>query len=639
MKKVNSTLVLMRRELGRKSILDFAKIYFSDYMTDPASPPCSFHQEICDILIEMADKRKRNLAVAAPRGHAKSTVVSLFYAVWSICYQKENYIVLFSATQSQAVNLMSGIKSALENNEKLMNDFPEVCHVGEGTDQQKWTQQEIETKNGIKVHALGCEQEARSFKFGRHRPTLVIFDDIDGDKNTYSPDARSKLLKWFKGTVRFMGSKNTNMVAVGTLLHTESLLSRFVKHNEFQNWNYKIIYKAVILDAKREDLWEKWSKIAFFEEKYKGRIAKYQFDDEHLDFDAILPNLIKRGYITEDRYVVDSFDGLDEVFKSWFPEFSQNQFKQIEILLNFFRKEEGGGKAADSYFNEHRELMLEGSKVLWEQEYDYYSLMKIKKMEGPYEFNREMQNDPKSLEDCYFNPEKFQYWTKKYAAEADLVNDLKDELDFFGGCDPQGEGKDKKGDYSAIVIIARHRKEGIFYILRADIKKRTPQEFIEDVVNCHRGRTFSGFVVEANCFQSLFIHSIRAQAAQEGVHLSIQPIQNNVNKEHRIRQLGNYITPGWLRFSKDHERLLEQLADFPMDSSHDDGPDALEMALRCANLTAPGATWLSLNSPHGSPAAGGVLPENVRDPNRREYGRDYDIYNDKTDNDPWDDDD
>jgi len=620
--------------MGKKSILDFAQIYFPDYIT---SPTCSFHKEICDILIEMADKRKRNLAVAAPRAHAKSTVVSLFYAVWSICYAKENYIVLFSATQSQAINLMSGIKGALENNEKLMNDFPEICHTGEGIDQQKWTQQEIETKNGIKVHALGCEQEARGFKSGRHRPTLVIFDDVDGDKNTYSLESRSKLLKWFKSTIRYAGSKKTNMVAVGTLLHTESLLSRFVNRNEFQNWNNKVIYRAVISDAKREDLWEKWVKIRFFQEKYKGTIAKYQFDEENLDFSAIFPKLRERNYVAEDNHVASGFDVLDEGFKGYFPDYSERQFLLLEMLLKYFREEQDGLKAADSFFNDHRELMEEGAKVLWPEEYDYYSLMKIKKIEGPYEFNREMQNDPRSLEDCYFDPEKFEYWTKKYPTEADLINDLGDELDFFGACDPSmgpkmgvnaGKRKGKDRDYSAIIVLARHRKENIFYVLKADIKVRTPEELVQDIVNCHRGRTFSGFVFETNVFQGLFIPSIRTLAAHEGVHTSIQPINSNGNKEYRIRQLGNYITPGWIRFSREHERLLEQLKDFPM-SSHDDGPDALEMVLRCANQTLPGTVWGSLTSDDGSSQLK-ILPENVRDPNKKNYGKDYDPTDDST---------
>lgn len=631
MNKALDALRLARRKAGSEDILTFAKLYFKDHME---SDPCSFHKEICEILIGMADKRKRNLAVAAPRGHAKSTVGGLFYAVWSICYAKENYILLFSATERQATSLISNIKKALESNEKLMRDFPEVCHVGEGLDKYKWTQHEIETKNGIKVEAFGCLQEVRSFKFGPHRPSLIIFDDIDGDKNTYSAESRDKLLKWFKGTIRFMGSsKKTNMIAVGTLLHTESLLSKFINDNQFQNWNERKPYKAVIQDAKREDLWDWWLKIVFFDEKYKGKIARYQFEDENLDFDAIFPKLIEKGYVMEDHHVSTGFNGLYDEFKGWFPEYKDRQFKEIELILKHFSKEEGGLKSADSFFNDNKELMLEGAEVLWEEEYDYYSLMKIKKIEGPFEFNTEMQNDPRNREDCYFNLQKFKYWSDKYPSEADLVADLKDDIDYFGACDPSMGGKGKNADYSAIIVLARHKKENIFYVVRADIKQRPPEELIEDIVNCHRNRTFAGFVLEANMFQGLFIHSIKTQAAQEGVHTSIQPIHNSLNKERRIRQLDNWITPGWVRFCKDHDRLLEQLQDFPM-GSHDDGPDALEMALRCANMTPPGTIWAGLTSAHGSKELK-LLPENVRDPDKREYGDDYDTNNDKTKSSQW----
>ncbi|MFA6602087.1 MAG: phage terminase large subunit, partial [Candidatus Paceibacterota bacterium] len=612
------------REMGRKSILDFAQLYFSEYMT---SKPAAFHEEICKVLIEMSDQRKRNLAVAAPRGHAKSTLVSLFYVVWSICYGKESYIVLFSSSSGQAISLMADIKTAFETNDKLIRDFPEVSHIGDGSVRQQWTQQAIVTQNDIKVQALGCEQNMRGFRSGRNRPTLVILDDVDGDRNTYTAETRDKVLKWFKGTVRYMGSpKRTNMIAVGTLLHTESLLAKFINQNEFQNWETKLLYKAVIENAKREDLWEQWRKIVFFQEKYKGKASKYLFDDAGLDYDALIPFINKRNYIDERGHVVEWFSGLDDVFKGMCPELSEDQFQKLENILMFIKNNEEGMLAADCFFYDHKKDMLLGSKVLWEAEHDYYSLMKIKKIEGSHEFNREMQNDPKSAEECFFNPEKFEYWTKKYENEVELVNTFKDDLEYFGACDPSMGKKTRNADYSAIIILARHRKVNVFYVLRAEIKQRTPDELIQDIVNCHRGRTFSGFVFEANLFQGLFIPSIRTYSAQEGVHTSILPIHNTTNKERRIRQLANFITPGWLRFSKDHEKLLEQFQDFPM-GSHDDGPDALEMALRCANSTKPGTLWAGLNSNDGSPQ---VLSPFCRDPNAREYGSNYDITDDST---------
>ncbi len=618
-----------RRAAGRKSILAFAHIYFSRYMK---SAPCSFHEEICKALIDLSEKRGHNLAIAAPRGHAKSTIVSLFYAVWSICYAKENCILLFSATRDQAVNLMNDIKKALEDNEELIRDFPEVCHPGKDLYKYQWTQQQIETRNGVKVRAFGYKEESRGFRSGEDRPTLMIFDDIDGEKNTFSPEARSNLLKWFKSAIRWAGDKRTNKIAIGTLLHSESLLSKILNSNDFLTWDRMPIYKAVIEDAKREDLWDRWLKIVFHGERYQGKISRHQFGEENLDFEAIFPLIIEKGYINENGYVNESFSGLDEAFKSKLPELNERQFEKIESLLRFLNQPQDGLKSADNFFYDNKEQLLLGSKVLWEQEYDYYSLMKVKKIEGPIEFNREMQNDPKNPEDCVFNPDKFTYWTDKYQTEADLINNFRDEFEYFGGCDPSmGGGKGKNADYSAIIVLARHIRENIFYVVKADIKRRPPEELIQDIVNCHRMYAFSNFAMEANLFQGLFIHSITKQAAQDGVHTAIQPIHNIVNKEQRIKQLANYITEGWIKFSKEHERLLEQLSDFPM-GAHDDGPDALEMVLRSAHNTKPGMKWIDLTN---NPKPG--LTKYTKDPNQKEYGPQYDPYNDKAKGQEYDD--
>jgi predicted phage terminase large subunit-like protein len=76
-----------------------------------------------------------------------------------------------------------------------------------------------------------------------------------------------------------------------------------------------------------------------------------------------------------------------------------------------------------------------------------------------------------------------------------------------------------------------------------------------------------------------------AEFRRQGI-LAARPvaIENHTAKQIRIRRLGPYLSSRRLRFKSDSpgtRLLVEQLQEFPI-GDHDDGPDALEMALRLA---------------------------------------------------------
>ena len=76
-----------------------------------------------------------------------------------------------------------------------------------------------------------------------------------------------------------------------------------------------------------------------------------------------------------------------------------------------------------------------------------------------------------------------------------------------------------------------------------------------------------------------------SEFARQGIsHTVPAAIHNSANKLLRIRRLGPYLSQRRLRFlasSPSSHLLVDQLRDFPT-GAHDDGPDALEMALRLA---------------------------------------------------------
>lgn len=508
MAQTSDKLKLLRRELCRDSILDFAKIYFPQYMTTSS---CSFHEEICNELMGISERRDSRIAIAAPRGYAKSTVVTLFYVAWSICYEKEKFILILSATAKQARTLLSDIAKALVSNKKLLEDFSDVFAKKDSV-KTKWTQDEIITNNDIKVMALGSEQDLRGLKQYQDRPTLVILDDVDSEKNTYNAACREKLFNWFIKTVLKAGAKDFNAVAVGTLLHQDSLLSRLIKPEEFPDWK-KMIYRAVLSFSNNVELWKTWSNILF-----------------------------SRGDLYEEAC---------------------------------------GLKAADKFFEAHKQEMLDGTEVLWPQMEDYYKLMKIRETEGAFSFDSEKQNDPKNAQECRYDPEKFFYWDDEFSTVEQLLASFNGDYSIIAACDPSVGVISARADYSAIIVLAKHR--GKLYVIDENIMQRPQEDLVQAIINfCKIRRPMDKFVIEENLFPELLVKYVRERATHENVLVPLSEVRNTKNKELRIFGMETFITTGVILFSRRQQILMDQLKYFPR-GDHDDGPDALEMALREAD--------------------------------------------------------
>ena len=129
--------------------------------------------------------------------------------------------------------------------------------------------------------------------------------------------------------------------------------------------------------------------------------------------------------------------------------------------------------------------------------------------------------------------------------------------------------------------LLRDTRTGILYVLDADIRRRKPDAIIEDVIAYHKRRNYQRFAMETNQFQKFLSDELERRSQQVGAYIPIRGINNTTDKLGRIQRLQPLISSGALRFSRRQVTLLEQLRQFPM-GAHDDGPDALEMAVSAA---------------------------------------------------------
>ncbi len=499
-------LAQLRRTQAERSLLVFAKCYFPHHVPLPLS---AAHQQLYSLLAEISTQRGKKVAVAAPRDFGKSTTITTIYVLYSMCFQREQFIVLLGDTASQATQTLENVKRELVHNRRLRTDFPELAEWKGQPKPPRWTQTEIETRTGIKVLARGSHQPIRGRKHGHVRPTLVVADDIETADNTFSAESRDKLNSWFNRALLKVGSQGTNYLFLGTLHHPHCLLAEYLQRDAHPEW-IKHCYQAVERWSQHLELWEQWACILHGKEPYEGAV---------------------------------------------------------------------GPQAAKRFYDAHEGPMLEGTQMLWPEKWSYYRLMEIRE-EDETSFYSEYQNEPHNPAECTFgNIDEFSYWDSPYRSVEELQHTLGKYLEYMGACDPSLGQDTVRGDYSAIIVLARDIRDNTLYLVVADIERRTPTQTIEDILAYHQRFRCTRFAVEVNQFQVLLAQELDRRARARGLHLPIEEVKNTTDKVKRIQSLHPCIKNGALKFSKAHRLLLEECRLFPK-GKHDDGLDALEMAVR-----------------------------------------------------------
>ncbi len=222
------------------------------------------------------------------------------------------------------------------------------------------------------------------------------------------------------------------------------------------------------------------------------------------------------------------------------------------------------------------------ARVLWPEREPLYDLMLLRATIGHAAFESEKQSNPLDPSACEWPEEYFDWpgiwfdeWPKSFAVKTLALDPSK--------------GKDAKvGDYSAFVRYVC--TTSLVEYVEADLKRRNSEQIIEDAIQHYVDFQPEELVVETNTFQELFIAPLLVEARRRLVQMTIQPVDNTVNKEVRIRRHGPYLSQKRVRFkrrSPGTNLLVQQCKDFPT-GDFDDGPDAWEMARRRAITLANG---------------------------------------------------
>jgi len=244
--------------------------YFAEAICDDVvtSGIPDFHKEIYTLVTE-----NNRVALAAPRGFAKSTIIAKIYPLWLAVTKKRKDICIISASETLAVEHLRWIKQSLEANVLVLATWGSLKS-------EKWSENHIIVQHTdgtrINIRAKGAGGQIRGF-----RPDCLILDDIETDESVISEDQRKKLKEWlFKACINCL-LPNGQLLVIGTVIHPLAVLEDLLEMPN--NWK-KERYKAYVDGIQKEghELWPE-ARPHDWLQKRKAEIGSWAFASEYMN--------------------------------------------------------------------------------------------------------------------------------------------------------------------------------------------------------------------------------------------------------------------------------------------------------------------------------------------------------------------
>jgi hypothetical protein len=259
-------------------------------------------------------------ALALPRGMGKTSLAEVA-CLWAMLYGHREFVALIGATESAVLEILDSIKTELEVNELLAEDFPEVCYPVAQLDgianrcagqlyqgvrtRITWTSNEIvlptikdSRASGIIVRVAGITGRIRGMKYKRSdgrsvRPSLVIIDDPQTSESAGSLEQTRKRIRVLSGDILGLAGPGQKISGVMpcTIIRPGDMADTILDKQKHPDWNgekTRMVYKF----PDNMKLWDKYADIRADCLREKGDFSDatefYKKNREAMDAGAII---------------------------------------------------------------------------------------------------------------------------------------------------------------------------------------------------------------------------------------------------------------------------------------------------------------------------------------------------------------
>lgn len=353
-----------RKKKALASFRVFCETYFADVFYLKWS---KIHLDVID-KIERVIRNGEIYALAMPRGSGKSSLFSLA-VIWAGLQGLAEFIVLIASNSNRAENILKDMKTWLETNELLLEDFPEVCYPIRKLERIAQRQRgqiyngvptridwkanvmvfptiEGSAASGVCITTAGMNGSdirglARTRPDGKKvRPSLVLIDDPQTRESAQSEAQCAYREKIIKSDILGMagpGKKLACCIAMTVVAENDvaqRLLDR-TKNPEFRGERYQLLEAEPTNIA----LWDEYRQIREAELKNDGDGSKatafYREHKKEMDAGAV-PTW-------EDRFNDDEISAVQHAMNL--------KFRDLEAFLSEYQNMPARDDADGEYFD------------------------------------------------------------------------------------------------------------------------------------------------------------------------------------------------------------------------------------------------------------------------------------------------
>ena len=303
-----------RRALAESSSEMFARTYFPEVLYNELTDSHIDDFNSIDYIIDNGGKKVK----AAPRGDGKTTRIQIG-AMRAAFTGKKKFIAAIGADKQAADDIIEWIRTEVETNDLLLEDFPEICYPvrclegiprrapaqtcgGERT-RMEWTTSQLvfptvegSPASGVIVRSYGMTARIRGAKVGNIRPDFVIIDDPQTKESAKSwtqvIDREKVINQDIKGLAG--QGKQIAIFILCTVIEDSDLASRMLNPKLHPDWEQSIVSLIETWPTNME-LWEKeyhevWVKGIDDKDCQAAANKFYRDNKEELEADCVLSN-------------------------------------------------------------------------------------------------------------------------------------------------------------------------------------------------------------------------------------------------------------------------------------------------------------------------------------------------------------